>query len=68
VEVVRKGDRVKPADTLQTIRHRFETDFRQLPEACKGLRDPQRYPVLISPALQALQEETTRKVRREELG
>jgi nicotinate phosphoribosyltransferase len=67
-EVVKKGQRVRPAESLQAIRRRFETDFQQLPEACKDLRDPQRYPVRISPALQELEEQTTRKVRRGELG
>ncbi len=67
-EVVRKGKRVKPAAPLQAIRQRVEGDFQRLPEACKHLREPQRYPVRISPSLQDLEEQTTRKVRREELG
>jgi hypothetical protein len=67
-EVVRKGRRVKPADPLQAIRQRVEGDIRRLPEACKDLREPHRYPVRISPSLQDLEEQTTRRLRREELG
>ncbi len=67
-EMVRKGRRVRPPESLQVIRRRFETDFQQLPEGCKDLRDPQRYPVRISLPLQELEEQATRKVRREELG
>ncbi|NTW37013.1 MAG: nicotinate phosphoribosyltransferase, partial [Syntrophobacteraceae bacterium] len=67
-EVVRKGKRLKPAEALQAIRQRVEGDLQRLPEACKHLREPQRYPVRISPPLQDLEEQTTRKVRREELG
>jgi len=67
-EVVRGGERVRPAESLETIRARFEREFRRLPEACKDLRSPTLHPVHISRALQDLEEKTARKIRREELG
>jgi nicotinate phosphoribosyltransferase len=67
-EVVRNGQRLKPADTLEAIRKRFQGDFQGLPEPCKILRAPARYTVRISPPLQDLEERATRKVRLDELA
>ena len=67
-EVVTRGERVGPEETLDVIRTRFEEDFRRLPEDCKDLRNPRLHPVRISRLLQELEEETSLRVRREELG
>ena len=48
------GRRIRPAPTLAEMRERFNRDFGQLPERYRRLRQPSRYPVTFSPALQRL--------------
>jgi len=66
-EVVTRGERLRPEETLDIIRTRFEDDLRRLPAECKDLRNPRFHPVRISQRLQDLEEETSLKVKREEL-
>ncbi|MCU0573531.1 MAG: nicotinate phosphoribosyltransferase [Syntrophobacteraceae bacterium] len=67
-EVVARGERVRPEDSLESIRARLEDDFRRLPEECKDLGNPRFHPVRVSRLLQDLEEETSLKVKREEVG
>jgi nicotinate phosphoribosyltransferase len=67
-EVVKGGRRVSPPESLDTIRTRLSMDIAKLPSACTDLLDPKSYPVHIGEGLDRLEEQTTRKVRLEELS
>lgn len=66
-EVVKEGRRISPADSLETIRSRLSADMARLPHPCTDLSNPRIYPVRIGEELDRLEEQTTRKVRLEEL-
>jgi hypothetical protein len=62
-----KGQVVRPVESLETIRARFESDRTALPLPYRAVRAGERYPVLISAALQALEEETEQAAVAKEL-
>jgi nicotinate phosphoribosyltransferase len=68
VDIFRNGQRVRPEESLQDIRRRFQEDWARLPETYKRLRPVDRYPVRISDALRTLQDRVTRARKREEVG
>ncbi len=53
--VMREGRRVGSAPDLETIRTRCRRQIAALPEGCKDIRKPARYPVQVSEKLSALQ-------------
>ncbi|MEK9659205.1 MAG: nicotinate phosphoribosyltransferase [Chloroflexota bacterium] len=67
-EVLRDGKRRGPQEPLSAMRERFATNFAALPPAHKALREPARYPVAHSAALDALATQVTQQVRAQELG
>jgi nicotinate phosphoribosyltransferase len=66
--VMKDGKRQQPAESLNAIRDRFETEFASLDKAYKRLENPVEYPVELAPDLQALQEEVVHEIREKELG
>ena len=63
-ETMRKGRRAHPSPALSDVRERFAQGFSHLPDGVKDLRDPDRYPVHLSSALQELQSRTAEAARR----
>lgn len=55
VEVMTDGRRLHPAPGLADIRRKIQAGFSNLDESYKALREPDRYPVQISPRLAAIQ-------------
>jgi nicotinate phosphoribosyltransferase len=67
LETVMQDGKIKGVyPTLNHIRDRCRAEFALLDEGIKAVRAPASYPVGISPGLQRLREETTRRVRRSE--
>ena len=60
-EVMRGGRRIGPASALAELRERFAANFARLPEAHKALRDPARYPVERTWALEETQWRATQR-------
>ena len=56
-EVMKDGQRVGPAATLNEVRARFQDDFAALNDRFKALNNPPRYPVSISGQLERLTSE-----------
>jgi nicotinate phosphoribosyltransferase len=67
-EVLRGGRRTGPQEPLVAMRERFAANFSALPAAHRALRNPARYPVAHSAALDALAAQVTQQVREQELG
>jgi nicotinate phosphoribosyltransferase len=67
-EVLRGGRRTGPQEPLAAMRERFAANFSALPAAHRALRNPARYPVAHSTALDALAAQVTQQVREQELG
>lgn len=65
--VVERGERVRPSESLELLRARFERDWRALPAPYRAIRPQGRYPVGVSGALRSLEEETERAARSKEL-
>ncbi|MEA3277191.1 MAG: nicotinate phosphoribosyltransferase, partial [Pseudomonadota bacterium] len=59
--VMRGGERVAPAESLDVIRDRFREQLQHLPPGVKLLKDPAPYPVKVSAALETLAEELDRR-------
>ena len=55
VRVMDKGRRIGETGSIDAMRRRFLEDFGSLDEAVKRIKDPDEYPVKISPALQDMQ-------------
>ena len=68
VPVMKGGKRLLQSEPLDKIQKRFRDEFSQLPEIYKDLQGKPRYPVDITPRLQALQDEVQEQIRRKELG
>ena len=68
LERVMAGGKRLAAPTLLESRARFEADFVSLSEASKRLRSPEPVPVMPTPALRRLQEQTRAAVRKREMG
>jgi nicotinate phosphoribosyltransferase len=67
LQTVMENGKTQSADpSLEEIRARFLAEFRLLGEKVKVLRDPESYPVEISPRLKQLNEELSRRVARTE--
>lgn len=67
LEKVMEGGRLlRPHPALAELRERFREAFGRLPEPYKALREAPRYPVRLSPSLEALA--NTRTAPREALG
>jgi nicotinate phosphoribosyltransferase len=60
VQVMNGGKRVKPAETLTTIRARAAGELSRLPDALQKL-EPAQYSVAIADALEALGQEASRR-------
>jgi nicotinate phosphoribosyltransferase len=60
VPVMKSGERVRAAPTLDEIRTRAASGLTQLPEALRGLKPARPYPVAISPELERLAEQVVR--------
>jgi nicotinate phosphoribosyltransferase len=58
---VKSGKRVKDPESLTAIRERARQQIAALPEELKRLRNPEIYPVLLSPQLARLKEELLQK-------
>jgi nicotinate phosphoribosyltransferase len=61
------GAVVRPVESLETIRSRFERDRMALPLPYRAVRAEERYPVRVSALLEALEAETERAVVAKEL-
>ena len=69
LETVAEGGRlVKPAESLETIQRRFESDLARLPQELKLLQRTEAYPVRLSEGLVALQEKVEQRIEERELG
>lgn len=67
-DVMHGGRRTRELPTLQESRQYFLAEFAKLPEPYKALTEPPAYPVGLSPALQALQEQVAREISQRELA
>ena len=65
--VLENGERVYPHESLDDIRQRFSREWDRLPAPYKEIRPLQTYPVTISPSLLRSEEETVRRLHRDEL-
>ncbi|HEY2989317.1 MAG TPA: nicotinate phosphoribosyltransferase [Candidatus Binatia bacterium] len=65
-KVMEKGKPQGGYPSLTEIRQRFLAEFELLDENVRAIRDPEIYPVEISPRLQRLNEEISRQVARTE--
>jgi nicotinate phosphoribosyltransferase len=61
VPVMKSGERVRATPTLDEIRSRAAAELARLPEPLRGLKPARPYPVEISPELERLAEEATRR-------
>ncbi len=62
--VMERGKRLAPNPTLDELRARFAKEWAALPDAYKALTGAPRYPVDVTPALRALEEQLTSEHRR----
>jgi nicotinate phosphoribosyltransferase len=62
--VMQEGRRVQPEESLDTIAQRTRASVQSLPEGVRRIEEPQSMAVQISPALEALTEETRRQIRK----
>ena len=62
------GERVGGPEALEALRERFRSEFSCLGEAHKSIKNPEHYPVRLSPGLEAAQSRTVREVKKRELG
>ncbi len=67
-EVMRGGSRLSPPEAAGDIRDRFASEFGRLDERYRRLRDPDAFPVDLSPDLQKLQDRVVHRVVEKELG
>jgi nicotinate phosphoribosyltransferase len=61
VPVMKSGERVRAAPTFDAIRSRAAAELARLPEPLRALNPARPYPVEISPELERLAEEATRR-------
>ena len=66
--VMQDGKKLHPSEPLPKIRDRFRQEFTLLPEIYKDLEGNPNYPVVITPRLQALQDQVRREIGEKELG
>ncbi len=65
---MKDGQRRFNPEPLRDIRERLLKELNHLDDAYKRLKDPDEYPVELSPELQKLQKEVVQEVREKELG
>ena len=63
-QVMKGGIRQNRADSLADIRERFRDEFSKLDEKYKAIRDPEHYPVTLSPELENLQQRVVEKIQK----
>jgi nicotinate phosphoribosyltransferase len=68
VDVMRDGQRAAPAESLEESRARCREQVALLPAGCLRLREPDPYPVHITPGLRTLQRQTTERVTSRAAG
>jgi nicotinate phosphoribosyltransferase len=68
MHAMQEGQRRLETESLQDIRQRFQNELNHLDDAYKRLKDPDEYPVELSPELRKLQKEVVQEVREKELG
>jgi len=66
--VMKDGRRLQPAESLDTLRERFQTDFDALSDGVKAIENPDLYPVAVAPGLESLQKRVVHEVIEKELG
>jgi nicotinate phosphoribosyltransferase len=66
--VMQDGKKLHPPEPLARIQDRFREEFTQLPEIYKDLEGNPNYPVVMTPRLQALQDQVRREIGEKELG
>ena len=59
VPVINKGELVYSFPDLATMQAKAKTELRRLPDSHKRLTDAEKYPVVLSPGLEALLEQLT---------
>lgn len=67
-EVMRDGKRLERPSALRDLRERFAQEFARLSASHKALRNPARYRVETSPALERLRRQVTQQIVQKELG
>lgn len=67
-QVMEHGKRRQNAESLETIRERFEKEFEKLGDKHKALERPAQLEVELGPELQKLQKEVIHEVKEKELG
>jgi nicotinate phosphoribosyltransferase len=60
---IRKGKRLLPPESLMDVRQRAQLQVNALPEELKRLRNPEIYPVLLSPRLAKFKENIIRRTQ-----
>jgi nicotinate phosphoribosyltransferase len=63
IPVMRRGRRIGPAEPLPAARQRCAASLRELPPGALALHAPTSVPVTISPALTALQDQLTDRLK-----
>jgi nicotinate phosphoribosyltransferase len=66
--VMKSGKITADFPTLSEIREKFLKEFSHLPGKYKSLRNPDHYPVHLSPHMEELQKRTEINIREKELG
>lgn len=64
---VERGERVRPPESLDSIRGRFRKEWASLPEEYKANRPQVAYPLRISPPLLDMDRQTTEERRQTEI-
>ncbi len=66
--MMRDGKSLAAPEPLALVRERFLSEFESLAEPYKSIKNPETYPVRLSPMLEAAQKKTVREIRKKELG
>ena len=66
--VMKNGRRLEATRSLRDISDDFQKEFECLDDAYKALEQPDRFPVSLSPGLEALQKQVVHRVKEKELG
>ncbi len=66
--VMEGGKPLRQAESLKTVRERFQREWASLPQALRQTRPQSSYPVRISASLQQLEEKTAQEKKRTELA
>ncbi|MFW6332542.1 MAG: nicotinate phosphoribosyltransferase [Thermodesulfobacteriota bacterium] len=68
IRAMHDGSRQINPESVHEIRERFMEELENLDDAYKRLKDPDEYPVELSPGLEKLQKEVVQEVKEKELG